>query len=292
MHGFKHTPARSLSSQHAARNRQAFTLVELLVVIVIIGILMALLVPAVGGALNAANNARMGIEVASLAQAVEAYRTQYQAYPPDFALNSNPDKAQIDAHLARNFRWRNPNDTTALGDLRILDPSEALVFWLSGFSGDEKLPLSGRKQISPEWKAVKGQKPFFEFDQTRLDDKDGDGYPEYYPEGSEMPYVYLMHENYGKKNGELFTANEARILNDNVRIRAYAAELQGTAVKRFAEAEKFQIICAGQDGAYGASGSLGAGLAALFPDGAGYVEEDEDNITNFSEGKTLEAAIP
>ena len=191
----------------------------------------------------------MGIEISSMAQAMEAYRAKYGAYPPDFALNSNPDKAQIDKHLARNFRYRKPNDT--VGDLRGLDPSEALVFWLSDFSGDPNFPLSKREQVAPEWKAFKGAKPWFDFEQTRLADRDEDGYPEYYPEGSEMPYVYPVHGNYGVKNGEVFTANDIRVLNDNVRIRAYAAELLGSAVKRFAEAEKFQIICAGQDREFG-----------------------------------------
>ena len=141
-------------------------------------------------------------------------------------------------------------------------------------------------------KPIKGAKPWFDFDQTRVADLDEDGYPEYYPKGSEMPYVYLVHGNYGVKNGDFFAANDVLLLNGNVGVRAYAAELQGSAVKRFAEAEKFQIICAGQDGEYGASATLGTGLAALYPDGAGYSEADEDNITNFSEGKTLEAAIP
>ena len=63
----------------------------------------------------------------------------------------------------------------------------------------------------------------------------------------------------------------------------------GTAVQRFAEPEKFQIICAGLDGEFGA-GSVSQ--LAVYPDGIGYAESDEDNLTNFSGGKTLEDSIP
>jgi hypothetical protein len=53
----------------------------------------------------------------------------------------------------------------------------------------------------------------------------------------------------------------------------------------FVEPEKFQIICAGQDSDFGKGGGL-------YPSGEGYADGDQDNLTNFSEGRTLEDAIP
>jgi len=58
-----------------------FTLIELLIVIAIIGVLMALLFPAVGGAINAAMNAKARNDVVQIAVAVKAYQTEYGKSP-------------------------------------------------------------------------------------------------------------------------------------------------------------------------------------------------------------------
>jgi hypothetical protein len=52
----------------------------------------------------------------------------------------------------------------------------------------------------------------------------------------------------------------------------------------------FQILCAGQDGEFG--DSLAADQVKLFPSGAFYEAADKDNITNFSDGRTLGDNIP
>ncbi len=61
---------------------RAFTLIELLVVIAIIGILMALLFPAVGSAIDAARRAQAKNDVTQIAAAVLSYESQY-GYLPD-----------------------------------------------------------------------------------------------------------------------------------------------------------------------------------------------------------------
>lgn len=63
-------------------HERAFTLPELLVVIVIIGIMLALLLPALAGAIRRAKVAQVNSEINVMATALEAFRTEYGEYPP------------------------------------------------------------------------------------------------------------------------------------------------------------------------------------------------------------------
>ncbi len=74
------------------RPNAGFTLVELLVVIVILGVLMALLLPALTGAIGTANDAAVIAEMSSLSQALESFKTKYGDYPPSrVVLNETLD---------------------------------------------------------------------------------------------------------------------------------------------------------------------------------------------------------
>src|SRR5215813_6754415 len=64
------------------RPRRAFTLVELLVVIAIIGVLVALLLPAVQVAREAARRSQCGSHLSQLIVAVNNYELAHGAYPP------------------------------------------------------------------------------------------------------------------------------------------------------------------------------------------------------------------
>jgi prepilin-type N-terminal cleavage/methylation domain-containing protein len=63
------------------KSSRAFTLIELLIVIAILGILMALLFPAVNGALDSARKAQAKNDVVQIATAVTAYETEYGRLP-------------------------------------------------------------------------------------------------------------------------------------------------------------------------------------------------------------------
>ena len=64
------------------RGPRGFTLVELLAVILILAVLIALLLPALNGALKTARNAAVGGEIDQLAQALASFKSQYGDYPP------------------------------------------------------------------------------------------------------------------------------------------------------------------------------------------------------------------
>jgi prepilin-type N-terminal cleavage/methylation domain-containing protein len=168
-------------SRRIIHKQSAFTLVELLVVIAIISILVGLLVPAVRYAYTTSVESAAKLEIEGLATAIETYRTNYGDYPPD-----GSSWTVVERHLRKRFpqieaeerELLNPanraaafrsswlvvpnNDSEPFGDaadLRVMEPAEALVFWLGGFSDDPHHPLTGEggpfKWIDPS-DATKG----------------------------------------------------------------------------------------------------------------------------------------
>ena len=63
--------------------RHAFTLVEVLTVIVIISILAALVTVAVAGAMRAGHRARIAVQMNHVAMGLEHYKAEFGEYPPD-----------------------------------------------------------------------------------------------------------------------------------------------------------------------------------------------------------------
>lgn len=135
-------------SQFTVRRPTGFTLVELLVTISIIGILMAIAIPAIGRALRSAKIASLRTEIEALSQSIEAYKLKYGDYPPDF-MDWNV--------VVRHYRKIRPDiDVTELTTLQALtytsgvfdptrvDRAEAIVWALGGFSSDPKFPFTGQ----------------------------------------------------------------------------------------------------------------------------------------------------
>lgn len=63
-------------------SRKAFTLIELLTVIAIIGILAGILIPVVGSARKSANKAKSKVQFNQYAVALQQYKTEYGYWPP------------------------------------------------------------------------------------------------------------------------------------------------------------------------------------------------------------------
>ena len=70
-----------LNATGEGRNRSAFTLVEMLVVIAIIGILAAMLLPALAAAKTAAKKNKAKTEMAGIVTAIESYDQDYSRFP-------------------------------------------------------------------------------------------------------------------------------------------------------------------------------------------------------------------
>lgn len=146
---------------HPKRLASGFTLVEILTVIVIIGILAGIAIPAITGALRAARVGAIRTEVENLNQAVEAYKLKYGDYPPDFSswavVQSHyrkifPDIALSELtllhRLCDNLEDDDPNQLTATTTSApfvpsAMDRAEAIIWSLGGLSSDPQLPFTG-----------------------------------------------------------------------------------------------------------------------------------------------------
>ncbi len=89
-------------------DRSAFTLIELLVVIAIIGILMSLLFPAVGSAIDAAKKAQAKNDVTQIATAVIAYETEYGKLPSTNSSIVDVGEPFLSALMGSNTSSLNP----------------------------------------------------------------------------------------------------------------------------------------------------------------------------------------
>ncbi|MFP6603950.1 MAG: prepilin-type N-terminal cleavage/methylation domain-containing protein, partial [Pirellulaceae bacterium] len=195
----------SRSHQH---HKTAFTLIELLVVISIIGILIGLLIPTIRGVMMRAEVTRIVMEIKQLESGLEAYKKQFDDYPPDFT-----DPRVVVRHARKAFPRISDNEINKLllkvygvnlQDLVSsgptvwnIDPAEALVFWLSGFSEDVTQPFFGS---GGPFSAGTRNKGVYDFDSTRLFvGDDGDLYPVYLPRTFELPYVFFDARTYRYK---------------------------------------------------------------------------------------------
>jgi prepilin-type N-terminal cleavage/methylation domain-containing protein len=164
----------NMKSRQKRGDRSAFTLVELLMVIVIIAVLAGLLIPAINAGIKATKSGALKLEVDELSRAIERYREKYGEYPPDgsdwttfqrsvrkaFPNILQSELALLDptvgtsipnTHVQYNGGGvciRNAMTDSRLtgnvNDLRVMDSAEALVFFLGGFSSDPARPFTGR----------------------------------------------------------------------------------------------------------------------------------------------------
>jgi len=96
--------------------RAGFTLVEILIVIVIIGILMALILPAIAAAFRRAKEAQVSAEMNNLATALASFRNAFGDYPPSRIVLCEGGMASLpSAFLTSTVPTLDGNDTDMTG---------------------------------------------------------------------------------------------------------------------------------------------------------------------------------
>jgi prepilin-type N-terminal cleavage/methylation domain-containing protein len=298
------------------RPSKGFTLVEMLVVIAIIGVLAALITPALWRAVVRAREARILLELSQLDMAVHSYHQAKTDYPVDFSSiqRNTPAAAIADLNTAsnavpRHFRRAYTRHTENLPNffvpggntLNVPDPAEALVFALMGLTNDPRRPITGSAE----------RNVFFEFDERRLRDPDGNGWFSYFPPDVDLhPYVYFAHNTYDSATYPVLLQAPGQRIGNVVRpFRSRINATQAQVDLPYANPTTFQILAFGLSGEFGTcevnepGGRTVASVFKVFPTGEAdnlasdgvhvdpYAVEDWDNFSNFSDGKTFGAHL-
>lgn len=273
--------------------RHGFSLIELLVVIVIIGILMALILPAIGRVRYTARVAEVSAEITRMEQALATFQNRFDTYPPssislygtEAAWDRNPTAKSVIRTIWPDFDF----STSGRGDQsihpwgtddKVLTGDECLIFFLGGVPvyqvGSTTPTLTGFSKNSRWPFAVAGENrdgPFHtEFRAERFVDGVGaesvaDQIPSYLdslPDQS-TPIWYSVATNGRYANGE----------------PAYYQGDGTTPWKR----DSYQLISPGIDKSFGDIVKT-ATFKAAYSDTTDFAtrKDERDNITNFSSG--------
>jgi prepilin-type N-terminal cleavage/methylation domain-containing protein len=226
--------------------RSAFTLAELLIVIVIIGILMALLLPAILKGTVRSQVAVTKAKMSGIAMAVDAFQRDFGFYPPtDRAFNPGTGKFDGDA-------YNDPDN--ALSKAGEFAYNEALVQCLcnrytkGAGDGLDAVKYPTRVSIHGVNKIIGGAPvttaaPYLDVKASDLVDKDGDGFPELVDAWGN-PFIYIPKDDYLQyfPDGTQYNVG-ARIWTDTNKDNLVVPAELGDQYQRF----KFQLISLGPD---------------------------------------------
>ena len=304
----------TLNPDHQRHPRSGFSLVELMAVIAIIGILLALILPALNNTRDTVRIAEIATEIKGFEQGIAEFKTQFGMEPPSgIALYEEPDLGsgmsadpswnqdtanpsrlvqsrtlirqmwpQFDFSVAHDF----DNDTVT-DEVIVLTGDECLLFFLGG--SDTIAPADSAKAdgfssnpVNPFATGGNRVGPFGEFDPDRMFDDDTDGahaYNDPYVDTT-VPYLYLS-----SYDGRGYRPAKDGDLDQDATYDA-TDEIQNVYLQSTDQAWKdksHQIICAGADADFGIGGLWSSEDG--FSNNSGDTTKDQDNITNFNGGK-------
>ena len=281
--------------------RTGFTLVEMLVVIVVIGILMGLILVAVVPALFTTYNAAVTIEINQLGGGLEKFKTQFGFFPPcefdfdgdgDLDLGTNPgptpdpeDLVTLKAYLRRiapNHEQDDNDIATWWTDVgQYLDNDSIIVFWLGGLKKNAQFPLTNGNGGAAWDGFANGDDPanyiFFDFDGSQLVDGLSPRVKSYMQARyGEQPYVYYEWQRYTTAE---FTDTAGIKYVPYRTIPESPDPAGGPPWANYYNPSTFQIVAAGKDVIFGTvTGANDVWTASP------QFRDHRDNLTNFSGG--------
>ncbi len=312
------TKTASSTRSRGNRCRSGFTLVEVLVVAVIIGILLAIVSAAVFPALQSAQEFAITSEAGQLGMAIEAFKSHYGGgYPPadltapasggvdplyNFVRDAFPRFTEVpdpnnpgnmlplDEENLRTYLQNLKNEDEVVEGVYIdtFDPGQSLVFWLVGFSNDPADPFDGHVA---RMRGKNLEKAFYAFDPDRLGthtDEDGIWTVHYYPETVKN----MNSDEANATGGSLsFLYFDKRAYDKSYdpngpdgggSLPTFSAYQENDGTNPFYNPAGFQIISAGLDKQLGEGGICSQPITGA----------DADNITNFSGGTMADYINP
>ena len=246
------------------RSRSAFTLVELLVVIVILAMLASLITMASSRAMTAARNAAIKAEIDMLHMAIMNYKNEYGSFPPCSTLTTGITITGTDAasrHLLRLFpRIANPGTAaaqaqrlsyfnSAASTISQVLPETALPLWLYGYNDDPQSPVYSLDSASNPLP----RKKLYDFDQSRIANL-----TYLAPNADKTPFIYIDSSQY--KSIDYVTNSNVTIGGNKYYVwrmdpsfdpntTAPASLTAAGATKPF-NPDTFQLLSAGRDGTF------------------------------------------
>jgi prepilin-type N-terminal cleavage/methylation domain-containing protein len=276
-------------------SRSGFSLIELLVVIVILGILMSLIIPAITRARRNAQEAAVGAEISQIDQAVTRFKTRFGVEPPSSLTIPTSVAAWSAEDRQKVLRIWDQFDFATLGGMGVypsaaihLNGAECLVFFLGGVnanpSGVPQLVGFSKNPRTP-WNATAENRdvPFYDrFTPDRLVDLDGDGVVEFIDglPGQTTPMILFSSQgkSYRKANGAT-TLDDFDVHGGMNNAKDMIKIYLGSDGKTPMRPQGYQIVSPGFDGLYGTGGPYTDGSEL-----SGVRSGEADNITNFSAG--------
>jgi prepilin-type N-terminal cleavage/methylation domain-containing protein len=301
--------ARQHKTQMLRPAQSGFTLIELLIVMTIIGILAALILPAINSARTTARIAEVKSEMESIKASITQFKVRFGIEPPShltfceqgsdwsdptvIAANPRiPESRGIIRQLWPSYPFGDLdlNNSGTTTDIHEFNGAECLVFFLGGLVDSNSGAFIGFSKNPAAPFALGGDRegPFFEFDPPRTISLDGDVFLEYLDKIPSQSKPILYFSTYGRQRYPTTVSGTTWYNSDNWdpinsigMQRAYYRTVDAADAGKSTPYEKssYQLISPGFDYEYGVGGAFDVEQSSLLS------EADKDNITSFHSGQ-------